>query len=205
MTYIELKNELNSFSVFSLKDIKAIDPNFHRSRLNDWQKKGYLQKIIRGYYVFSDTQITDKILFKIANKIYSPSYVSLETALSYYGFIPEAVYAITSVSTKKTTSFNTFAANFMYRSIAKHIFFGYDLIADNNRCFRMAKPEKAILDFLYLHPDLEKADDFSSLRINIEIFLKKVKKDIFFNYMDAFKQKKLKKRAMKFWEYINHA
>ena len=42
----------------------------------------------------------------VANKIYSPSYISLETALSYYGLIPESVYALTSVSTRKTISFN---------------------------------------------------------------------------------------------------
>jgi len=88
MKFLELKNELKDFPIFSLNEIKNIDPNFYRRRLNEWQDKGYIKKVIRGYYIFSDLQLSEEILFKIANRIYSPSYVSLESALSYYHLIP---------------------------------------------------------------------------------------------------------------------
>jgi len=54
MKFLEFKNELKDFAIFSLNEIRTIDPNFHRRRLNEWQDKGYIKKVIRGYYIFSD-------------------------------------------------------------------------------------------------------------------------------------------------------
>ncbi|GAI40673.1 unnamed protein product [marine sediment metagenome] len=66
MKFLELKNELKDFAIFSLNEIRTIDPNFHRRRLNEWQDKSYIKKVIRGYYIFSDLQLSEEILFKIA-------------------------------------------------------------------------------------------------------------------------------------------
>ncbi|GAI56933.1 unnamed protein product, partial [marine sediment metagenome] len=96
MKYLELKSELRDFTIFSLNEIRNIEPGFHRRRLNEWQDKGYIKKVVRGYYIFSDLKLSEEILFKIANRIYLPSYISLESALSYYHLIPESVYGITS-------------------------------------------------------------------------------------------------------------
>ncbi|MDI6736880.1 MAG: hypothetical protein QME42_11945, partial [bacterium] len=76
MRFIELKESLRGFTIFSLLDIKMIDSNFHRRRLNEWQDKGYIKKIIKGYYIFSDLELSEHLLFEIANRIYSPSYIS---------------------------------------------------------------------------------------------------------------------------------
>ena len=95
MQYIELKNGLKDFTVFSVSEIRKIDPHFHRRRLNEWQDKGYIKKIIRGYYIFSDLKLSEEVLFEMANRIYAPSYVSFEMAISYYHLIPESVYGIT--------------------------------------------------------------------------------------------------------------
>ena len=84
MKFLELQSEFKDLPIFSLNDIKNIEPNFHRRRLNEWQDKGFIKKIIRGYYLFSDTPVDEEILFKISNQIYYPSYISLESALSYY-------------------------------------------------------------------------------------------------------------------------
>ena len=84
MQYLELEKSFKDFTVFSLTDIKRIHAGFHRRRLNEWQEKGYIKKIIKGYYISSDLEISENILFEIANRIYRPSYISLETALSYY-------------------------------------------------------------------------------------------------------------------------
>lgn len=89
MQYIELKEALKGFTVFSLMDIKKVDSSFFRARLNEWQDKGYIKKVIKGYYIFSDIELSENVLFDIANRIYSPSYVSFEMALSYYHLIPE--------------------------------------------------------------------------------------------------------------------
>ena len=133
MNYIKLKNFLKDYTIFSLNDIKMIDSSFYRRRLNEWQDKGYIKKIIRGYYIFSDLEINEQILFEIANKIYSPSYISLEMVLSYYHLIPESVYGITSVSTRRTYSFITPIAEFIYKTVKPQLFFGYNLIKYNNK------------------------------------------------------------------------
>jgi len=66
MKYLDFKEALKDFTVFSFDEIKKIDSRFHRRRLNDWQEKGYIKKIIKGYYIFSDLKINEHILFEIA-------------------------------------------------------------------------------------------------------------------------------------------
>ena len=70
MQYIEIKDNLKSFLVFSANDLLKIDPDFHKQRLSEWQKKSYIKKIAKGYYIFSDLEINESVLFIIANKIF---------------------------------------------------------------------------------------------------------------------------------------
>ena len=89
MQYLDLKTQLKDFLVFSIKDIEKVDLSFHKQRLSEWQKKSYVKKIRQGFYIFADLEINEKTLFTIANRIYEPSYISLEMALSIYGLIPK--------------------------------------------------------------------------------------------------------------------
>jgi len=205
MKFLELKSELRDFKIFSLNEIKNIEPGFHRRRLSEWQDKGYIRKVIRGYYFFSDCQLSEEILFKIANRIYSPSYVSLESALSYYHLIPESVYGITSISTRKTYHFRTSIGEFIYRTLKPPLFFGYDLIKFQEKYFKMASIEKALLDYFYLHSDIKTEQDFDSLRIDKEMFFEKVDEGKLQNFLEKFNQKKLTGRINHFWSYIKNA
>jgi len=205
MKFLELKSELNDFTIFSLNEIRNIEPDFYRRRLNEWQDKDYIKKIIRGYYIFSDLKLSEEILFKIANRIYSPSYVSLESALSYYHLIPESVYGITSISTRKTYHFRTSIGEFIYRSLKPSLFFGYDLIKFHEKYSKMASIEKALLDYFYLHSDIETEQDFESLRINKEMFFEKMNEEKLMNFLEKFNQKKLTGRINHFWSYIKNA
>ena len=81
MTFLEFQQAFRDFTVFSLSDIRAVEPGFYRTRLNEWQNKGYIKKVLRGYYIFTDRKIDESDLFIISNKIYDPSYVSAESAL----------------------------------------------------------------------------------------------------------------------------
>ena len=205
MKFLDLKKELKDFPVFSLNDLKNIDPHFQRRRLNEWQDKGYIKKIIRGYYLFSDLSLEEEILFKIANQIYYPSYISLQTALSYYHLIPESVYEITSITTRKTSRFKTSIAEFSYRSITPRLFFGYHLSKDHKYYVKVASVEKAILDYFYLHPDLKTIQDFDSLRLSQEMLLEQVDENKLFEYLKNFEQKRLTERINHFWSYIKNA
>src|SRR3989338_3756269 len=100
MRYLDLKQKLKDFTLFSLEHIRKFEKSFDRRRLTEWQKKNYIKKIIKGYYIFSDVDINQNVLFLIANKIYKPSYVSFESALSFYKLIPESIYAVTSANSR---------------------------------------------------------------------------------------------------------
>lgn len=194
MRYLELRNHLKNFVTFSLKDIKKIEPGFYRHRLNEWQNKGYIKKIIKQYYVFADQIIDEQTLFLIANKIYQPSYVSLEMALSYYHLIPESTYGLTSVATKKTMVFKTVLGDFHYRSVKPELFFGYDLVDYKNQKIKIADPVKAVIDFFYLNPHLKSEADIAELRINKEELLAQWDKGKASRYLAVFNSRNLSRR-----------
>jgi predicted transcriptional regulator of viral defense system len=78
----------------------------------------------------------------------APSYISLQSALSYHGMImqmPEVVYAI---SIARTRSYHTLVGAISIHHVMPEMFFGYDEIAPY---INMASPEKALVDFFYFH------------------------------------------------------
>jgi predicted transcriptional regulator of viral defense system len=174
MRFLQFKEQLKDFTVFSLADIRMVESTFHRRRLNEWQEKGYIRKIVRGQYMFSDVNITEPVLYEIANRIYAPSYVSFETALAYYGLIPETVFAIVSASTRKTSRFETSIGRFSFRTLATSIFFGYSIMEHDGRHFKIADIEKALVDYLYIHSDLTTPEDIESLRLNTDVIRSKL-------------------------------
>ena len=205
MRYLELRESLKDFTVFSLNDIRAVDGSFHRRRLNEWQEKGYIRKVIKGYYTFSDLELNESVLFEIANRIYAPSYISLEMALSYYHLIPESVYGITSVTARKTYRFKTRVAEFAYRTVKPVLFFGFELVRYDGKVFKIAAIEKAILDYLYLMPHLRTEDDFQSLRFDRDMFFEQVSEERMNESLALFASKALARRTRTFWRFLENA
>jgi len=203
MNYIKLRGSLKDFTIFSLHDILQIDPTFHRRRLNDWQNKGYIKKVIKGFYIFSDLALNENVLFEIANRIYKPSYVSLEMALFHYHLIPESAYGVTSVSTRRTYEFKTSFAEFSYKTIRAKLFFGYEIQTYNQKAFKIAQPEKAILDYFYLNPHLKDEKDFESLRVNPGTFFEKIDTKKLMDHLKIFSQKSLGDKVRRFLDYIH--
>lgn len=202
MKYIELQKQLKNFTTFSPSDIKKIDPKFYAPRLTEWQNKGYVKKIRRGYYIFSDLTLTEEVLFLIANHLYSPSYVSLDMALNFYNLIPEGVYQVTSVSTKLPKSFETQIGNFKYHQIKPELFFGYQLLKVNGQNYKIAEIEKAVLDYLYLKPMMSDKENFSEWRFNFDEFKQRADMQKFYRYLENFNSPSLNTRVKKFINYI---
>jgi predicted transcriptional regulator of viral defense system len=204
MNILAFKEKFKDFVAFNLSDIRKIEAAFDLRRLNEWQAKGYIKMLRRGHYVFSGLEINDPVLFLLANKIYAPSYVSLEMALAYYNLIPEAVYGITSVASRKTNYFKTDFGEFIYRHIKPQLMFGYKLIGYQGKIFKLAEPEKAVLDFFYLNTHIEAKEDFEGLRFNSEEFVENSDKNKFKDYLSAFENKKLAQRVNTFLRYIHY-
>src|SRR3989338_2119778 len=115
--------------------------------LHRYKKQGFILQIKRGFYVFPDALPPDVY---IANKLYSPSYISLDFALSYHGVIPETVYEITSVTTKTTRRFEALGKVFSYRKIKRVAYTGYEIQKQKGLSFNIASAEKAFVDINYL-------------------------------------------------------
>lgn len=204
MNTIDFHKKFQTYQVFSLQDIKKFFPDFSYRQIDRWEKKGYLIKIKQGFYTLADQDINQNFSFLVANRIYHPSYISLEKAFKYYGLIPEEVFQTTSVSTKKTIEFDTSVGNFGYRHISPKLFWGYKLVKTGNYKFLIADAEKAILDYLYLNPRLKTADDFEGMRINTDSFAEYVNIKQFQKYLEAFKNKALTSRANTFLNTIHN-
>jgi len=111
-----------------------------------YTKKGLILRLKRGLYMLADSHVPDLYL---ANKLYEPSYISLEFGLSYHRVIPETVYQITSVTSKATRRFTVGGKIFSYNSIKKEAFTGYQTQVSGNFSFIIADPEKAFVDLNY--------------------------------------------------------
>ncbi|MCM8776122.1 MAG: hypothetical protein NC930_07245 [Candidatus Omnitrophica bacterium] len=87
---------------------------------------------------------------EIANRLYTPSYLSLEYALAHYRIIPETVYAVTSVTTRVTRTFMVEGRLYEYSRIKRKAFTGYQSQeASSGGVILIAEPEKALADYLY--------------------------------------------------------
>lgn len=200
--YNLFQQKMSIYAVFSISDIEKEFPNFDKKNLVYWQNKGYLQKIRNNYYSFTVIPKDEAFLYMASNKIYTPSYISFESALAYYNVIPEGVYTTTAVSTLKTNTFSTPFGDFTYKHLKPSLFFGYQLIRNQHQTFKMAELEKTILDYMYLNHKLTARDDFDALRWNKEV-LKQLNFKLLADYQSLFNSKALNHRVKQFLMYLN--
>ena len=202
MNYLEFEKALRTFPVFSIIDIQKRFPDFDKRRLVEWQQKGYLVKVRRGYYCFEERTKGEHYLYFTANKIYSPSYISMESALAYYSLIPEGVFMTTSITTKNTASYDTPIGNFEYKHLKPVLFFGYKLLQEKNFTIKIAEPEKLILDYFYIN-SLNSLEEIEEMRFN-EILVKElINLEKLGKYQRVFGSKILNKRIQMFIKVTN--
>ncbi len=195
MSFLEFKDRMFDLACFNINQVYAWHPGFDRNNLSRWTKKGYLIRLRQGYFTFPDYKNRSQYALYFANRIYLPSYISLHTALSYYGIIPESVVQITSVTSLKTESFSNVFGEYSYKSVKENLMFGYDLkpMADS-RTIMMATPEKALLDLLYLFPFYDNETEMEELRLDDSFVHNNLNNSLFENYCSIFQSKALDRR-----------
>ena len=166
-------------------DVFGIPPKTGSVFISRNLKSGLFLKLRNSYYMLQDSRLP---LYAIANRLYQPSYISLESALSHYGVIPEVVYAVTSVTTKPTREFKTPKSVFSYQRIKKSVFSGYSPVPLEGHIVLLAEPEKALADYLYF-ADLQKTS------LNDRLNLKGVRKGKLLKFIRMFKRKSLLKKV----------
>ncbi len=185
-----MDNELATLSNIpvSMATLASLFPDIKAGghKVRSLERSGKLLRIKKGLYVVSPTVTRVPLSPElIANHVYAPSYVSMHSALRYYGLIPEAVYNVQSMTVKHTRCFDTPLGRFNYTCISREAFpVGVTVINKQTYTFLMATPEKALCDLianapkvnlrylkdveLFLGEDLRMdMDDFRNMNVTI--------------------------------------
>lgn len=137
-----------------------------------------LLRVKKGLYIFGDSVARGPYCKEhLANLIYGPSVISLEYALSFYGWIPERVTELTSITIGRNKRFKTPIGDFSYKHTRPDRYpYGVEQLNFEGRMVLMATPEKALLDLLILSKLIFKSAEefeahlFQNLRIDEKTF-----------------------------------
>ncbi|WP_291558845.1 hypothetical protein [Bacteroides sp.] len=182
----------------SVSALESLFPNIKRGnqKIRLLERDRQIIRLKKGLYV-CNPEITGKILSTelIANHLYTPSYVSMSSALRYYGLIPEAVYTKQSMTLKHSKDFDTPLGRFEYTHISKKAFsVGLTNIRKDGYAFVIATPEKALCDLIANSPNvnlryLKDAVTYleDDIRMELDDF-RQMKPEIFEEYINVGKK-----------------
>ncbi|GFP18583.1 hypothetical protein HKBW3S03_00088 [Candidatus Hakubella thermalkaliphila] len=183
---ILVQNELSRKKIFIFTPLEferlfGVSSKATTSFIFDHTRKNLFSKLRNGLYALT-SNLPSELL--IANKLYQPSYISLEYALSYHHLIPETVYTITSATTKPTREFEALDKIYHYYKIKREAFLGYEPKKIDGVTVLIAEPEKALVDYLYFVSLKKKA-------LNERLTTKNLNRRKVLEYAEAFKREGL--------------
>lgn len=168
MEFDELLKLIGDDPVFESSLLLAgnINPKIVRLQLTRWVNSRRIYQLRRGLYSIAPPyQKIQPHPFLVANHLQRSSYVSLQSALAFYGLIPENVNITVSVTTGRPERLETPLGIFEFRHIKSNLLFGYQMIDLGGQNALVATPEKALLDLLYLQPGGESPKYLQGLRL----------------------------------------
>ena len=182
MKYLELQR-LVALPFFTYADTCKLFPLASsieiKTQLGRFVTKGYIQRLMRGVYIFADRQYDE---YCIARLIQPHSYISLETALYSYGMIPDVPQTITSIGggTRKK-SYSISNVTYTFTPLKRTLHYGYVTQGDRKKgYYSMARREKALLDFL----TVRKIRSLDDMRIDST----QIDKDVYYRYRANYPQ-----------------
>jgi predicted transcriptional regulator of viral defense system len=196
MNFWQFRNQNYDLMCFNVNQVYAWKPDFEKNNLTRWTKQNLLVKLRNSWYSFPDFFKTPNIQYFISNKIYSPSYISLHSALAFYGIIPEAIVKTTAVSSLKKAYFENSFGSFSYQQVLPELMFGYEQKSFlHNHSLIFATPEKAILDLLYFYSMYNNEKEIRDLRFDEEFMHEDLNVARLFEFAERFQSKVLKNRV----------
>jgi predicted transcriptional regulator of viral defense system len=133
-------------SLFTTTDLRKLfdveQDNTLYKQIERLTKAGVLRRAMKGFYFLASGRPPD---FEMANALYRPSYVSLDSALNYYGILIQSPRQIVSVSPRMTKRLRAAQREFAYLHLDQKYFTGYHRVEN----FLIATPEKALIDALF--------------------------------------------------------
>jgi predicted transcriptional regulator of viral defense system len=143
-----------------------IDPRIVQLQLSRWVNNERIHQLRRGLYAIAPPyQKVRPHPFLVANRLQRASYVSLQSALAFYGIIPEIVNVIGSVTAGRPGRLETPLGVFDFRHIQPRLLCGYEMVDLGGQTALLATPEKALLDLVYLQPGGGTAGHLGGLRL----------------------------------------
>ncbi len=121
----------------------------------------------------------------------------MQSALAFYAMIPEYVFTTTSVTTLKTFEIRNPLGLYSYQSIKRELFFGHTIMIDDRNHEKhvlIATPEKALLDYLYLHPHHHSRNEMIHLRLDTHFMKDEFNWGRCEEYVEAFRSKVMNQR-----------
>ena len=196
MDFLTFRERLSPMGSFNVNQVRLWEPDFDRNCLTRWCRKGLLVKLRNEWYAFAEYKQVPDFERYIANRIYAPSYISLYSALSFYGMIPEEVLGLTSVTTLKTAKFDNAFGTFSYQNVKETLFFGYEpKTMLDGRAILFATPEKALLDLLYLNPFYMTEEDMEQLRLDEDFMQTQLNRDRLMQFLSQIGNHALEQRT----------
>lgn len=204
MDFLTFKERMYPMGCFNINQVLLWEKDFDRNNLTRWCRRGLLVKLRNQYYAFPEYRQVPDFSRYVANRIYSPSYISLHSALSFYGMIPEEVVQLTSVTTLKTARFENDFGTFHYQNVKTPFYFGFEIkTMQSGRGLLFATPEKALLDLLYLNPFYKTEQDMEELRLDEDYMQNELNLERLNGYLSKIGSKTMEqkvKRLMKVYE-----
>ncbi|MCJ7520247.1 MAG: hypothetical protein MUO42_11335 [Anaerolineaceae bacterium] len=167
MEFEKLLELLGDEPVFETAQLLAgnVNPDIIRQQISRWTKSGRIYQLRRGLYsVAPPYQKIKPHAFLIANRLQRASYVSAQSALAFYEMIPETIHSTVSVTAGRPERLKTPFGDFEFRHIKPGLLTGYLMIDLGGQQALVARPEKALLDLVYLQPGGETPEYLRELR-----------------------------------------
>ena len=168
MRYSEL-NKLRKklfFTSFDLRDILGITLASAQVLCSRYVKKGFFVRLKRNFYVLDSVweNSSKEDMFKIANFLQVPSYVSFMSALSFYEVSTQVQRGFyENASLKRSASFDCRGIRFNFYKLKPEYYFGFEKTGD----IFIARKEKAFVDAVYLYSFGKYKLDFDSLNLDV--------------------------------------
>jgi predicted transcriptional regulator of viral defense system len=168
MKFRGLLEKVSNLPAFTIRFLSAGEnPSQIRLQINRWVKDGKLIRLHKSLYTLAEPY--RKVAcepFSVANSLKQASYVSLHSALSWYGMIPEFVSMVTSITTGRPQTIESPMGRFEFRHISRKYFWGYRQVElKSGQTAFIARPEKALLDLIYLTPGGDDIEFIEELRL----------------------------------------
>lgn len=176
MKYLELQKSI-SLPFFSYADVCKLFPSAPpeeiKTQLSRFVEKGYIQRLMRGLYSFADRPFDE---YSITRYIQPHSYISIESALFFYGMIPDVPGSVTLVGPgPRDKKYTVGGVSYLFFPLKQSLFYGFTTQGDRKIGFySLARREKALLDYLYIR----KIKLLADTRIDVS----QIDKDVYYRY-----------------------